>query len=105
MAPVATTPPLETLAGLTETHVEFVSNPPPKYPAAAVAEGIEGTVKLKLWIDRQGKVSRVEVLESSGSDLLDAAARTAVLSWSGTPATRGGQAIESEEVLPIRFRL
>ncbi|MCO8121654.1 TonB family protein [Stieleria sp. TO1_6] len=98
-------PPLQAVAGQAETKVEFLSNPPPKYPAAAVATRIEGTVLLKLHVSDLGKVERADVMKSSGSGLLDRAAMDAVLQWSGNPATRLGRPIASVEVLPIRFRL
>ncbi|TWU16618.1 energy transducer TonB [Allorhodopirellula heiligendammensis] len=103
--PVVAAVPVDALAGLAPTDVEFHDNPPPKYPTHAAARGIEGTVLLKLYVNREGKVSRAEVLESSGSELLDHAALAAVKTWSGKPATRFGRPIETAEVLPVRFRL
>ncbi|WP_186775102.1 energy transducer TonB [Allorhodopirellula solitaria] len=104
MATVAT-PAVNPMAGLEATEVEFDSNPMPEYPAAAVAQRLEGTTMLRLSIDRQGRVRRAVVLRSSGSQLLDEAALAAVSKWHGKPATRFGVPIETEEVLPIRFRL
>ncbi|WP_146577677.1 energy transducer TonB [Neorhodopirellula pilleata] len=97
--------PLESLAGLSETHVEFTSNPPPKYPANAAVNRIEGNVLLKLFVNARGIVERVEIVRSSGHDILDDAARNAVSRWRGKPATRQGRPVASTEVLPIRFRL
>ena len=41
------------------------------YPKDALKLGIQGTVKLKLLIDKYGKVINVVLLESSGSKILD----------------------------------
>ena len=56
------------------------------------------------WIDQQGSVTRVQVEESSGYSLLDAAAVTSVRTWRVQPAQRGGQPVAGSWLLPIRFR-
>lgn len=42
------------------------------YPRAAMSQEIEGRAKVKMTIDRAGKITNYEVVESTGSDLLDA---------------------------------
>ena len=92
--------------GLDEkTVADLSANPPPRYPVAAIGRRLEGTVMLKLKIDAYGKVIYVEIINSSGHDLLDQAAFNAVNQWQGKPARRFGRPVASEEVLPIRFRL
>ncbi|QDV82090.1 energy transducer TonB [Planctomycetes bacterium TBK1r] len=88
-----------------ETPVDFSSNPPPQYPLDAARNRLEGTVLLRLQVDTDGKVTEVEIIESSGHGSLDQAAVEAVRRWKGQPARRFGRAIASEEVLPVRFRL
>lgn len=44
------------------------------YPALARSQGIQGTVQLRFLIDPDGEARRVEVVEGSGSTLLDRAA-------------------------------
>ncbi|WP_041223571.1 energy transducer TonB [Deferribacter desulfuricans] len=41
------------------------------YPYLARKRGIEGSVKVKIWINEAGKVVKVELLQSSGFKLLD----------------------------------
>ena len=43
----------------------------PKYPKLAIKRGYEGIMKLKIWIRKNGTVSKVEVLESTGYNILD----------------------------------
>ena len=93
-------------AGTSEREAPDLSeNRPPPYPPEAIARRLEGTVLLKLFIDERGKVVDVEVIRSSGHDVLDGAAVQAVRSWRGRPAYRRGKAVSSTETLPIRFRL
>lgn len=76
-APSTDLRPLVSLAGLPETSIEFTSNPPPRYPAIAAANRIEGSVLLKLNVNEQGIVERVEIVRSSGQLMLDKAAKNA----------------------------
>ena len=43
----------------------------PKYPKLALRGGYEGIVKLKIWIAKNGKVTDVKIIKSSGYDILD----------------------------------
>jgi protein TonB len=42
-----------------------------RYPREAAERGIEGTTPVKITFDREGKVVQVDLLESSGSRILD----------------------------------
>jgi protein TonB len=96
----------EQAAGVEDrTPPDFFGNRPPAYPAAAVARSLEGTVLLRLHIAATGQVQRVEVVTSSGYDILDRAAVEAVSTWRGRPAQQAGMPLASVELLPVRFRL
>jgi protein TonB len=41
------------------------------YPRSAQIRGEEGTAKIRISIDATGKISNVELLEKTGSDILD----------------------------------
>ena len=43
----------------------------PEYPKLAIKRGYEGIMKLKIWIRKNGTVSKVEVLKSTGYNILD----------------------------------
>ena len=87
------------------TGPSFANNAPPRYPEVARQKRWEGQVLLRLFISAEGSVTKVEVVRSSGHELLDAAAASAVRTWRGTPATLDGEPIATEEVLPVRFRM
>lgn len=93
-------------AGVRENmSVDFSGNPPPIYPAEAIRQRLEGTVLIRIHVDKTGDVNEVDVIRSSGHSILDEAAVKAVRGWKGEPATTGQTAVASIEVLPIRFRL
>jgi protein TonB len=77
----------------------------PDYPLLARQRGLEGTVLLRAVIGADGRVARVEVLRSSGHQLLDAAAREAIQRWQFSPARRTAGPIASTVEVPIEFKL
>lgn len=80
-------------------------NLPPPYPESARRQGAEGRVVLRVRVSVAGAPLDVRVDSGSGSAVLDAAARQAVLGWSFDPAQRAGRPVESETRVTIRFRL
>jgi protein TonB len=84
---------------------DFSGRMPVIYPEEARRMGFEGRVLLRLSINAEGRVTRTEIIESSGHKILDEAATRAVRTWQGKPAHVGGRPVASVEVLPIRFRL
>jgi protein TonB len=79
--------------------------PRPRYPLAEKKAGLEGDVKMAIYVNAHGRVDRAEVLVSSGHFGLDAAALEAVRRWRFQPAYRGDLAVEQRCVLTVRFRL
>jgi len=101
----AATPVPQQVGNDDQTPPDFSNNRPPRYPQVAQQRGWEGVVMLRITIAADGRVTRVKVAESSGYSVLDAEAANTVRTWRGTPARRGGKPIETEELLPVRFRL
>jgi TonB family protein len=62
------------------------------YPASALAAGKHGTVLLSVAVDADGHVSKVDVVESGGADL-DEAAVSAVRQRVFRPAMRAGKPV------------
>ena len=81
-------------------------NSPVDYPSALAAQGIEGTVLLRLMVDTSGTIVRdsTRVAESSGYPALDSAAMQAVPSLRYAPAERDGAKVAMAFLQPIYFR-
>jgi protein TonB len=80
-----------------------ISQPRPAYPDMANRLGIKGMVVLKVQVNNQGKPTKVAVI--SGHPVLAAAAQSAVMSgWRFSPATLGGNPVESESEIRINFK-
>lgn len=83
----------------------YLRNPPPVYPASARRQHIEGKVLLKVEVTPNGDAETVTVAHSSGSNVLDEAARLAVEKWRFIPARRGTEAIAASVAIPIIFKM
>ena len=76
----------------------FISAPEPDYPREAREIRLEGRGKYKALVDLEtGKVTKVEVEQSTGSKLLDSAAIGALRHWRLQPHTL------SEFEMPVNF--
>lgn len=89
-APTNVTPPAPL------SHVDAV------YPASALASRKHADVVLAVTVDADGHVSKVDVLQSAGADL-DEAAIVAARQWIFTPAMRAGKPIASRIRVPFHF--
>jgi protein TonB len=83
----------------------LLEGPAPAYPRIALRLQQEGSVLLELEIDAAGRVSAVHVLESSGFERLDEAAREGVLGWRFEPALRDGAPVSERFRHRIQFVL
>ena len=88
------------------TQPQYRLNPKPPYPVVARRMGQQGVVMLRVRVRPDGSVAEAELVQSSGSALLDESAlRTVRESWRFVPAHRDGTAVESWVQVPIRFVL
>lgn len=89
-APPDVTPPV------VRSHVDAV------YPPSALAERKHTDVVLIVTVDVDGHVTKVDVGESGGADL-DEAALIAVRQWTFVPAMRGDKPVASRIRVPFHF--
>lgn len=83
----------------------YLRNTPPAYPRAARKQGIQGTVLLSVHVSLEGVAETVHIERSSGSGVLDEAARAAVTRWRFIPARRSGKSVAANVTVPIVFRI
>jgi protein TonB len=85
--------------------VALLYAPRPVYPAAARTAGIEGATVLRMEVQPDGSVGAVQVVESSGFDILDEAAVAAVRKWKFVPWKAEGRPVAAYVEQLISFRL
>jgi TonB family protein len=78
----------------------------PVYPEEAKKNGIEGTIVLKVLVDKDGNVKKAEVTRrTDGSVALEQAAIDAAKQWTFKPATIKKQPVQIWVSLPFKFKL
>ena len=76
---------------------------PPTYPRDALQDGVEGTVKVRAVIGRDGSVASAKV--EDGPALLAEPSLAAIRGWRYQPTRLGSRAVEWEEDIILVFRL
>jgi protein TonB len=77
----------------------------PAYPVSKIASGEEAVLRLRLPIDASGRVIDVEPVGRADPAFLQAARRHLLAHWRYKPASEGGRAIVSFEVVTLHFQL
>ncbi|HKU17486.1 MAG TPA: energy transducer TonB [Steroidobacteraceae bacterium] len=77
----------------------------PTYPPSSRRAGEQGTVRLKVLVDTNGRPSNVEVTQGSGFARLDQAAVEAVRKWRFEAATDGTKKIQAYTQVAVTFKL
>ena len=85
--------------------VEGLANPAPRYPYLSRSREEEGKVILQVYVNKKGRASRIETIQSSGHSRLDKAARKAVKNWTFMPALEDGNPTAGVVQVPILFVL
>lgn len=83
----------------------YVNVPYPSYPQSAMNNEEEGTVKLVVIVELDGRVSSVKVMQSSGSAALDNAAARAARSAKYKLKSKNGEPIRTRFNTSFEFKL
>ncbi|MCI0667730.1 MAG: energy transducer TonB [Methylococcaceae bacterium] len=100
-----TGPPRNDVFTPASTNANYLNNPKPVYPRAARSRHWEGLVMLRVYVTADGHAGEVSVQRSSGHEVLDESALSAVRRWRFVPARRGDLVQASWATVPIEFVL
>jgi periplasmic protein TonB len=105
VAPPPPPPPkiTRTKVGGNVQEAKIISRPNPIYPPLARQARIQGKVQLHAIIDKEGRVSQLEVV--SGHPLLVKAALDAVQNWRYQPTILNGEPVEVDTTIDVNFVL
>lgn len=86
-------------------HMPVMENErsPFRYPPEAWREGVGGETRVRIHIDRRGRVDSAYVLDSSGHAALDSAALAGARKLEYRPARQGDRPVAVWAVLPVRY--
>lgn len=76
-----------------------------KYPKQAAKDRIQGTVKLRFTVKKNGEVEDVEVTESPNQELADEARRVLQMSSDWIPGKMFGEVVNVKYNVPIKFSI
>lgn len=96
---------LESQGAISEAKPINRVNPAPLYPRVAKRRGWEGKVILKVFVEKDGIPSHIEIRTSSGFKILDDAAADTVIDWQFEPAQSRVGNISTWITIPIHFKL
>lgn len=88
-----------------EVKPQPVYSPMPDYPDLARRAGIEGTTVVKMLVEIDGSIIDVQILSSSGNQMLDEAALVAARRSTFTPARQRDKFVRVWVSRPFKFRL
>ena len=77
----------------------------PPYPQSKLERGEEATLRLRLTIDENGRVTSVDPVGHADRAFLEAARRHIIAQWRYRPATEDGRPTASSTVVSLRFEL
>lgn len=97
-------PPGRIRVGGNVQKMKIIKMVPPKYPADAKAEKVQGIVRLKVRINQEGFVAETEI-EQSPDDRLSASAQEAVSQWVYEPTLLNGKPVEVLTVVDVNYTL
>lgn len=76
----------------------------PQYPAQARKNGTEGTVWVKIWIDKKG-IAKEAIVTKSDAEIFNQPSIDAAMKWKFEPAMLKGQPVDVWVTIPFKFRL
>jgi protein TonB len=80
------------------------NSPAPVYPEIARRAGVEGTVWVKIWVDKEGNPKKAQILKSD-AELFNQPAIEAAMKWKFTPAIMNNGPVAVWVSIPFKFRL
>lgn len=89
-----------------ERHPQPISgkNPAPLYPEEAKKQKLEGTVWIKIWVDKKGNAHKAVVLKSD-AEIFNQPSIDAALKWKFEPAMVKGKPIDVWVSIPFKYKL
>jgi len=98
-------PPAPPPLVLAKLDPRYAASFQPDYPASEQRREIEGVTKVRVLIGTDGHVKAVELLSTDSPGFFEETKRRALAKWRFKPATRGGVAEESWQVMTVRFQI
>lgn len=88
-----------------ETQPRIVHAPPPVYPRRARQMRREGVVRVRIVLDKEGKMVSSRLLPGEDAELFGEATLEAIKRWRFTPGKIGNRAVMCEVEIPVEYNM
>ena len=82
-----------------------IQNPHPEYPLIARKKGWQGKLLLNVLVGKNGEVIDINIVKTSGFEILDKISVKTIKDWKFIPARIGKKNIEDNLNIPVSFKL
>jgi protein TonB len=98
-------PPTGKASSIDNFPISDMHNPSPEYPEMAIFLNYQGTAIVRIKVSTKGLSEGVQVLRSSGFDLLDKSAVNALKKWRFTPSKNGNTPVASAVIISVIYEI
>ena len=98
-------PGFDTEAVQSDVSASFLGGPDPEYPSALQNHGIQGSVRVRMIVGKDGTVESASVISGSGYGQMDQAALDAAYGYQFEPAYKEGYPVRCYATKTFTFRL
>lgn len=98
-------PGFDTEAVQSDVSASFLGGPDPEYPSALQNHGIQGSVRVRMIVGKDGTVESASVISGSGYSQMDQAALDAAYGYQFEPAYKEGYPVRCYATKTFTFRL
>ncbi|XPV74713.1 MAG: TonB family protein [Desulfovibrio sp.] len=77
--------------------------PDPRHPQEAKRRGIKSTITAELYVNAQGHVTAVKIINGKHKEVFENSIRKALLRWRFKPGTKDGKPVAWRAIVPFKF--
>jgi protein TonB len=102
---LAPPPPSRFTLGQVDQPPMVTAQIPPPYPFLARRRGIEGWVRVRFLVDRQGQVRELTIVKAQPPGVFEDTVRRTLPRWRFRPGVKDGRPVDTWVETVIRFKL
>jgi protein TonB len=91
--------------GSMDTPPKALRQVQPEFPERARRKGVQGYVKVSVYVNESGSVDQVRILDAAPSGVFEQAAESAIRAWEFQPGVYQGESVAGWVTQTFRFKL
>lgn len=97
--------PMVMTEGALDTTPRALRRVPPQFPSRARKRGVHGFVKMSVFVNQNGSVEKVRILDAAPRGVFEDAAEEAIRGWEFSPGVYEGKSVAAWITQTFRFEL